>query len=86
MFGFFKKKKPAEETPAADVAHLSDAKQKLMAQMREKREEIGEEELAKMVKALQMEKLKNQIKHDIETDEDKRNRLLDEIRLGLKDR
>lgn len=87
MFGFFKKKKPdAEPEQVADIPHLSDAKQKLMAQMREKRAEIGEEELAKMAHAIQMDNLKKKIKHDIETDEDKRNRLLDEIRLGLKDR
>lgn len=87
MFGWFKKngKKKEMASDDVDVSHLSDAKQKLMAQMREKRAEIGEEELQKMAKAIQMENLKKQIKHDIETDEDKRNRLLDEIRLGLKD-
>ena len=63
---------------------MSDAKQQLMAQMREKRAEIGEEELAKMANALNMEALKKQIKHDIDHDEDKRNRLLDEIRGELK--
>jgi hypothetical protein len=87
MFGWFgnKKKDKGAKGEAVDVSHLSDAKQKLMAQMREVRAEIGEEELVKMNKAIQMDKLKRQVRHDIETDEDKRNRLLDEIRFNIND-
>ena len=91
MFGWLKrykdkKKQEGEDAQGtADLSHLSPAKQALFIQMREKRAEIGEEEIAKMAKALEMEKLKKQIKHDIDHDEDKRNRLLDEIRGGLKD-
>lgn len=90
MFGWFKKNKKNQdtETPdagAVDISHLSPAKQALMQQMREKRAEIGDEELQKMAKAIEMDKLKKKIKHDIDHDEDKRNRLLDEIRFNLKD-
>lgn len=51
--------------------------------MREKRAEIGEEELQKIAARLQHEALKKQICRDIETDEQKRQRLIDEIRFGL---
>lgn len=83
----FSKKKKNSGTPAStgqvDISHLSDAKQKLMMQMREKRAEIGEEELQKIAARLQHEALKKQICRDIETDEQKRQRLIDEIRFGL---
>lgn len=91
MFGWLKRNKDKEKQGegdaqgATDISHLSPAKQALFIQMREKRAEIGEEEIAKMAKALEMEKLKKQIKHDIDHDEDKRNRLLDEIRNSLKE-
>jgi hypothetical protein len=66
-------------------SNLSDAKQKLLAQMREKRAEIGEEELQKITSKLKLEEMKKQMRHDIENDEAKRNRLLDEIRGELRD-
>lgn len=88
MFGFFKKKKDKLDKPVTegevDISHMSDAKQQLMAQLREKRAEIGEENLQKMASALHHEKLRQQIQKDIETDEEKRNRLLDEIRSELR--
>lgn len=85
MFGFFKKKnnKKQEEVSSTDISHLSDAKQQLFAQLKAKRAELGEEEIQKMASALKASKLKNQIKSDIDNDEQKRNRLLDEIRFGL---
>lgn len=90
MFGFFNKDKKAKaEKPSGtsvDVSHLSDAKQQLFAQLKAKREELGPEEIAKMQKAVKMDALKKQIKSDIENDEVKRGRLLDEIRFGMKDR
>jgi hypothetical protein len=88
MFGWFKKKSKEQDISpdnAVDTSHLSPAKQALIEQMREKRAEIGEEELQKMAKAIQMENLEKQIKHDIDHDENKRNRLLDEIRSTLKE-
>ena len=86
MFGWFKPKSEENKetsTDKVDVSGFSDAKQKLLEQMREKRAEIGEEELQKMANALKMDKLKKQMHHDIDNDEDKLNRLLDEIRGGL---
>ncbi len=90
MFGLFgkknkeDKKSTSEEVEDVDVSHLSDAKQQLFAQLKAKRTELGEEEIAKIQKTLEMDKMKKQIKSDIENDEDKRNRLLDEIRFGMK--
>ena len=86
MFGLFKKKdkQKQEKVPSTDISHLSDAKQQLFAQLKEKRAELGEEEIQKMANALKMSKLKNQVKSDIDNDEQKRNRLLDEIRFGMK--
>jgi len=84
MFNWFKKKK--NSAGENDVAsNLSDAKQQLLAQMREKRAEIGEEELQKITSKLKLEEMKKQVRHDIEHDEAKRNRLLDEIRGELRD-
>ena len=48
MFNWFKKNKKPTKQPSPHP-QLSDAKQKLLAQMREKRAEIGEEELQKIV-------------------------------------
>ena len=84
MFNWFKKKK--NSVGENDVAsNLSDAKRQLLAQMREKRAEIGEEELQKITSKLKLEEMKKQVRHDIEHDEAKRNRLLDEIRGELRD-
>jgi hypothetical protein len=86
MLGWFKKKEKSTDS-SSNVANsnLSDAKQKLLAQMREKRAEIGEEELQKITSKLKLEEMKKQMRHDIENDEAKRNRLLDEIRGELRD-
>jgi len=87
MFGWLSKnkdKKDKGQSVDVNVSHLSDAKQQLFEQLRAKRDELGEDTIAKMQKAAQMQKMKNKIKFDIENDEDKRNRLLDEIRFGLK--
>lgn len=78
MFGWFKKTQTADK--GQESPHLSDAKQKLLAQMREKRAEIGVEELQKITSKLKLEQLKKQVRHDVMHDEAKRNRLLDEIR------
>ena len=90
MFGIFKKKKEKDSADiseeAVDVSHLSDAKQQLFAQLKAKREELGPEEIAKMQKAVKLDAIKKQMKSDIESDENKRNRLLDEIRFSMKDK
>mgnify|MGYP006879906222 CR=1 FL=1 len=56
-----------------------------MAQMRVLRAEIGEENLEKIVNKLKLEDLKKQFRRDIDTDPKKRDRLLDEIRLNMRD-
>lgn len=83
------KKKPnkalAPNMGEADLGSLAktDAQRKLLEQMRGLRAEIGEENLQKLAQKLKLEDLKNKVRHDIENDEDKRNRLLDEIRYSL---
>ncbi|HEY8964383.1 MAG TPA: hypothetical protein VIN59_07990 [Alphaproteobacteria bacterium] len=57
----------------------------LMAQMRVLRAEIGEENLQALVKKLKLDELKKQVRHDIEHDPVKRQRLLDEIRWHVHD-
>ena len=90
MFGLFKKKDENKATDAieqsVDVSHLSDAKQQLFAQLKAKREELGPEEIAKMQRAVKLDAMKKQMKSDIDNDEAKRNRLLDEIRFSIKDK
>jgi hypothetical protein len=91
MFGFFSKKDKKNsdapvQTEGVDVSHLSNAKQQLFAQLKAKREELGPEEIAKMQKAVKLDAMKKQMKSDIENDEDKRNRLLDELRFNMKDK
>lgn len=68
----------ASMSKAEKTAHL-------MAQMRGLRAEIGEEELAKIVSKLKLDELKKQVRHDIEHDPKKRDRLLDEIRFHVHD-
>lgn len=91
MFRLFGGKKDKERNKKTiqggvpDVSHLSDVKQQLFAQLKEKRQELGPETIAKMQQMAKMDKLKNQIKNDIDNDEAKRNRLLDEIRFGMKE-
>jgi len=56
-----------------------------MAQMRSLRAEIGEETLEKIVNKLKLDDLKKQMRSDIDTNPKKRDRLLDEIRLNMRD-
>lgn len=93
MFGWFKKDKKKEDgegvvtqsQDAVNISHLSPAKQALFAQMRQVRADIGEEEIQKMQAALQHEATKKKIRQDIDTDEGKRQRLVDELKMTLKD-
>jgi len=63
----------------------TDAQKKLLLQMRALRAEIGEETLQKMAEKLRLEDLKNKVRHDIDNDETKKHRLLDEIRWSLQE-
>ncbi len=83
-----KGKKDAAKTVAAPAKPVSSKQAKtdvLMAQMRTLRAEIGEENLEKLVNKLKLEDLKNQFRKDIDTNPDKRDRLLDEIRFNMRD-
>ena len=80
-----KSSKPATSDDNLDTLAKTDAQKKLLLQMRELRTEIGEENLQKMAQKLKLEDLKNQVRHDIDNDEDKKHRLLDEIRWSLKE-
>jgi len=89
FFGKDKKKegKPVEakSAPAQPLTSKQIKTQALMAQMRTLRAEIGEENLQKLVQKLKLEDLKKQVRHDIENDPVKRQRLLDEIRWHVHD-
>lgn len=90
FFGKDKSKdKKAAPVPASGPAKPVSSKQAkadaLMAQMRVLRAEIGEENLEKIVNKLKLEDLKKQFRRDIDTDPKKRDRLLDEIRLNMRD-
>lgn len=82
-------KKPNKDKPAASPAKVLSSKeekvQALLAQMRELRAEIGEENLQRLAEKLQFETLKKQVRHDIDNDPKKRDRLLDEIRFQARD-
>lgn len=93
MFGLFdkkKKKKKTDDAPATDqvpdISAMSDAKQALFKQLRDMRHDMGPEELSKMQKAMKMQALQKKIKDDIMNDDDKRNRLLDDIRFHMQDK
>ena len=91
MLNFFKSKKDKESVQSApntmpDISGMSDAKQQLFMQLKAKRAELGPEEIAKMQNAVKMQALQNKIKNDIDNDDDKRARLLDEIRFHLSDK
>lgn len=75
MFGFFKNKK----TISASAQPLS-AKEQALAQMRQTREELGEETIQAWAAKIKFDQLKAQVQSDIDGDEDKRDRLLDELR------
>lgn len=79
--------KPAAPINVAASANMTKAEKAahLMAQMRGLRAEIGEEELAKIVSKLKLEELKKQVKHDIDNNPKKRDRLLDELRIHMHD-
>jgi hypothetical protein len=72
----------APATPVSSKQAKADA---LMAQMRSLRAEIGEETLEKIVNKLKLDDLKKQMRSDIDTNPKKRDRLLDEIRLNMRD-
>jgi len=91
MFGLFgkKDKKTSDklaQTDSVDVSHMSDAKQQLFAQLKAKRQELGPEEIAKMQRAVKMDAIKKQMKSDIDNDPAKRDRLIEELRLTMKDK
>lgn len=90
FFGKDKKKdgKAADAKSEAASGPLTSKQAKtqaLMAQMRVLRAEIGEENLQELVKKLKLEELKKQVRHDIDNDPAKRQRLLDEIRWHVHD-
>lgn len=90
---FFDKNKDKNKGKPADTAAgpdkpLSSKEEKtkaLMAQMRQLRAEIGEENLQKLAQKLKLDDLKKQVRSDIENDPKKRDRLLDEIRFHVQD-
>ena len=91
MFGLFGKKNKKKQEEGAqdatpDVSNMSDAKQQLFAQLQAKREELGPETIAKMQKAAKAQKMREQLRKDIDTDEKKRDRIIDEIRLHMQDK
>jgi hypothetical protein len=53
--------------------------------MRTLRAEIGEEVLQELAKKLKLDDLKNKVRHDIDNDPRKRDRLLDELRMHVRD-
>ena len=75
-----------DNSTTPDVLNMSQAKQQLFLQLKAKREELGPHEIAKMQKAVEMQALRQKIKNDIENDEDKLNRLLDEIRFNMQNK
>jgi hypothetical protein len=92
MWPFGKKDKNSKKTDSKagaadnlDTLAKTDAQKKLLLQMRELRTEIGEENLQKMAEKLKLEDLKNKVRHDIDNNEAKKHRLLDEIRWSLQE-
>ena len=78
-FGKSKDKKKKEAQAAKPV----DVRQQVLAQMRQVREEIGEEEIQKMAAKLRFEDLKNQFRDDIENNDERRDRMVQELRWQL---
>lgn len=86
FFGKDKKdKKGATQAPAKPITIKDQKAQELLAIMRSARAEIGEENLQEIVKKLKLDELKKQIKHDIDTNPHKLERLLDAIRYEVHD-
>lgn len=80
------KKDEAKKAAPAQVLTTKQAKtQQVLAQMRELRAEIGEEQLQEIVRKMKLDDLKKQIKSDIDNNPHKRERLLDEIRFQVHD-
>lgn len=95
MWIFGKKDNKTDKKPEAtqkgppDMSKLGSKEEKiqaLMAQMREVRAEIGEENLQKLAEKLKLDAMKKQMRHDIDNDPKKRDRLLDEIRFQARDK
>lgn len=89
---FFGKDKDKDKAKAKEAKALAvpvtskEAKAAaLLAQMRTLRAEIGEENLQEIVRKLKLDDLKKQVRKDIDTDQNKRERLLDEIRFQMHD-
>lgn len=89
MWPFGKSKKSKKNNnaddgkPDIDSLGKTEAQRALLRNMRAARSEIGEENLQKMAEKLKLEDLKKQVRSDIDTDEKKRDRLLDELRYTL---
>ncbi len=79
------KKKGAAPAPAVPMTSKQAKAQAVLTQMRTLRAEIGEENLQNIVNKLKLDELKKQIRHDIDNDPRKRDRLLDEIRMHVHD-
>ncbi len=93
FFGKDKNKKDKGEAlkapavpPAMPMTSKQAKTQALMEQMRSVRAEIGEENLKKLADKLRLDELKNKVRHDIENDPKKRDRLMDELRLHMQDK
>lgn len=71
--------------PALDPNSRAGKADALLMQLRQTRAEIGEETLQRMAAALQHEQVKNQMKQAIDHDEAKRERLVAELRLQMRD-
>ncbi|NBX66961.1 MAG: hypothetical protein EBQ96_08200 [Proteobacteria bacterium] len=80
------KKNEAKKAEPTKPMTTKEAKtQQVLAQMRELRAEIGEEQLQEIVRKIKLDDLKKQIKSDIDNNPYKRERLLDEIRFQVHD-
>ena len=80
-----KKGKGGASAPTKPKTSKEVKTQALLAQMRDLRAEIGEENLQNIVRKLKLDELKNQVRHDIDHNPEKRDRLLDEIRYHVHD-
>lgn len=83
MWIFGKKTPKGADDKKAVSAPLNSKEEKvqaLLAQMREIRAEIGEENLQKLAEKLQFDALKKQVRDDIDNDPRKRDKLIDHLR------
>lgn len=80
-----KKDEAKKAVPAKPMTAKEAKTQQVLAQMRELRAEIGEEQLQEIVRKIKLDDLKKQIKDDIDNNPHRRERLLDEIRFQVHD-